>query len=358
MTLLIFFAVLSVLVLAHEWGHFVTARRAGAKVEEFGFGFPPKLFSLKKNGIVYSFNLIPFGGFVKIFGEDGEHANESGSFASLKLSKRAKIIIAGVTMNIILAILLLGAGNLIGRPEVITDENFNSARDVRILVLQVQPGSPAQIAGIKNSDEIISVKLNNQISFLKTVENFQEFILTHQGKKMVLNLKRADKLIEVAIEPRINPPSGQGALGISLARVGLVKTPWYLAFVNAFKETFILMWVFITSFIMLLKTLISQGRLAGEIVGPVGIATLAGQAYQMGWAYLIQLTALLSINLAILNILPFPALDGGKLIFLAVEKIKGSPMSRRFEQSVNMVGFGMLLLLMLVLTWKDVVKLF
>jgi len=358
MTVLIFFAVLSVLVLAHEWGHFITARKAGARVEEFGFGFPPKLFSFKKNSITYSLNLIPFGGFVKIFGEDGEHAEESGSFASLKLSKRAKIIVAGVAMNLILAVAILGMGNLIGRPEVITDENFNLARDIKVLVLEVQPNSPAQSAGIKNSDEIISARLNNQISFFKTVESFQEFVLAHQGKKIILNLKRANKSLDVSIEPRINPPQGEGAIGISLARVGLVKNPWYLAFVNAFKETFILMWVFIASFVVLLKTLISQGHLNGEIVGPVGIATLAGQAYQMGWSYLIQLTALLSINLAILNILPFPALDGGRLIFLAVEKIKGSPMSQRFEQSVNMVGFGMLLLLMLVLTWKDVVKLF
>ncbi len=358
MTFLIFLIVLSVLVLAHEWGHFITARRAGAKVEEFGFGFPPRLFSFKRRGTVFSLNLIPFGGFVKIFGEDGEHRGEAGSFGSLKISKRAKIIAAGVTMNLILAWFLLSLGNAIGRPAVVEEANAALAQNITIQVVSVAKGSPADLAGLKNSDSIVGASLNGQNQSFATAREFQNFVSSAQGQNIDLVLKRGDETVTVAVTPRLDPPAGEGALGVGLVRVGLIRVPWYAVPVKAVKDVVQLTGAVAYSLAMFFGSLIFKGQLMGDVTGPVGIASLAGQAYRMGLSYLIQLTALLSINLAILNILPFPALDGGRLIFLAAEKIKGSPLGQRLESRVNLVGFALLLLLMLFVTWKDIARLF
>lgn len=358
MTFLIFLIVLSVLVLVHEWGHFITARRAGAKVEEFGFGFPPRLFSFKKRGTIFSLNLIPFGGFVKIFGEDGEHRREPGSFTSLKISKRAQIIAAGVTMNLILAWFLLSLGNFVGRPAVIDETNAALAQDATIQVVSVAKDSPAELAGIKNSDSIVSASLKGQSRSFAAAKEFQDFVSSAQGGDINLTLKRGGDVVTVTVSPRLSPPAGEGALGIGLVMTGLVKTSWYAAPVKAVKDTIQLIGAIAYSLAVFFWRLISRGEFMDDVTGPVGIASLAGQAYRMGLSYLIHLTALLSINLAILNILPFPALDGGRLIFLAAEKIKKSPLNPKWEKIVNTTGFALLLLLMLFVTWKDIARLF
>lgn len=358
MTILIFLIVLSVLVLAHEWGHFVTAKRAGAKVEEFGFGFPPKVFSVTRNGTVFSFNLIPFGGFVKIFGESGEHKNELGSFGYLKISQRAKVLVAGVTMNVVLAFVLLSLINLIGRPVIIDDANVGSARDVHIQILEVASDSPAEKAGLRAGDVIIGAAVGESAREFEDVSDFKSFVDSAAGREIELSIKRGGNRLAVQIVPRTNPPVSEGALGISLARIGIIQSPWYLFWWAGLKDTAMMIGVIASALFLFFKTLIVEGRLMGEVAGPIGIAALTGQAYTLGWAYLLNLVAVLSINLAILNILPFPALDGGRLLFLAVEKIKGSPVSHKIENAVNMAGFALLLALMVFVTWQDIVKIF
>ena len=359
MTILVFLIVLSILVLAHEWGHFITARRAGAKVEEFGFGFPPKIFSFTKNGTLFSVNLIPFGGFVKIFGESGEHKNEAGSFTSLKISKRAKIICAGVFMNLVLAFLLLSLGNLLGRPMVLDEGNVAQASNIKIQITNVAENSPASKAGVKMGDAIAGLKLaDGTLKTFSEVSQFKSLIESEAGQEIDLVLLRGKDNIELKITPRVNPPAGEGALGVALAKVGLIKSPWYLFLWDGLKDLSFMIWMIGSALFLFFKTLILEGRVMGEVAGPIGIAALTGEAYRMGLSYLINLVAILSVNLAILNILPFPALDGGRLVFLVVEKIKGSPLSQKFESTVNITGFILLLALMFFVTWKDVVKFF
>lgn len=358
MTVLIFLIVLSVLVLAHEWGHFITAKRAGAKVEEFGFGFPPRVFSIKRGGTEFSFNLIPFGGFVKIYGELGDHKSDPRSFAGLKISKRAKIISAGVVMNVILAFMLLSFVNLIGKPVIVDDANTASAKHLRLQVMGVAKDSPASNAGIKEADFISGVSLDGSIVSFDTVQSFKDFIENAKGREISLKLKRGSEVIESKLVPRENPPPDEGAIGVSIARVGIVRSNPLLFLWYGLKDTVLMFWLILSSLFLLFKTLIFEGRLMGELAGPIGIATLTGQAYSMGIAYLINLVAVLSIHLAILNFLPFPALDGGRLVFLLAEKIKGRPISQKIEQAVNMAGFVLLLALMFFVTWKDIVRLF
>ncbi|MEK7209618.1 MAG: site-2 protease family protein, partial [Patescibacteria group bacterium] len=210
MTILIFFIVLSVLVLAHEWGHFITAKRAGAKVEEFGFGFPPKIFSFTRNGTIFSINLIPFGGFVKIYGENGlEARNEPGSFTSLKIARRAKIVAAGVAMNVVLAFILLSIVNLVGKPSIVDEDNAAMARDVKIQVVDVADNSPASNAGIKAGDVIKS---------FTDVSNFKTFVEGSAGHEIVLFVKRGLADLEIKATPRTDPPADEGALGVSLIK--------------------------------------------------------------------------------------------------------------------------------------------
>ena len=358
MTILVFLIVLSVLVLAHEYGHFITAKKSGAKVEEFGFGFPPRFFSFKRNGTEFTLNLIPFGGFVKIFGELGDHKDSPGSFSGLKISKRAKIICAGVFMNLVLAFVLLSFVNLIGKPMIITENDAAYAKNIQLKVLDTAKDSPAFSVGVKSGDVVSELSFNGKSQTVLDADAFRKIIDEANGKEVILKVKRGSESIDFKITPRINPPENEGAVGVSLAKVGLVKSKWYLFLWDGLKDTAMLFWLIITSLFLLFKTLIFEGRMMGELAGPIGIATITGQAYSMGLSYLLNLVALLSIHLAILNFLPFPALDGGRMVFLVFEKLRGKPVSQKIEQAVNLSGFVLLLALMAFITWKDIVKLF
>lgn len=356
-TVIIFIIVLGVLVLAHEWGHFVMAKRAGMKVEEFGFGFPPRVFGVKKGETTYSLNLIPFGGFVKIFGEDGgEEAMKSAkSFSSKKASAKSGVIVAGVSMNLILAFVLLSFGNILGL-RVSLENGNESAKDLKVQIVQVIPNSPAALAKIEVLDEITGFKFNGQNFETKTTESIQNFINSHKGEQVVVKIKRGKELVEKEIAPRVNPPEGEGALGISMALTGVIKYPWYEAIYRGGQQTGILLINTFYGYGSIIKKVIIDGTPGAELSGPIGIAKFTGQAARIGFAYLIQLTAILSVNLAILNIIPFPALDGGRLLFIIIEKLKGSPISRKVETLTNSVGFALLILLMIYVTTKDVMR--
>ena len=358
-TALIFIIVLGVLVLVHELGHFVVAKRAGMKVEEFGFGFPPRLFGFKKGETIYSINWIPFGGFVKIFGEDGseEALKNSKSFSSKKPGIKAGVIVAGVVMNILLAFVLLSFGNTLGLRVGVEQENAR-IKNIKVQIIQVVPESPAALAKLEILDEVIGFKFQNKYFETKNIEDVQNFISQHKGEPIFAQLGRGGKIIETEIVPRANPPAGEGALGVSLALTGVIKYPWYEAIYRGGQQTEILLVNTVYGYGNIIKKVITDGSLGAELSGPIGIAKFTGQAARIGFAYLIQLTAILSINLAILNIIPFPALDGGRLLFIIIEKLRGSPISRKMETLVNSVGFAFLILLMIYVTTKDIIRFF
>lgn len=346
-------------MLAHELGHFVMAKRAGMRVEEFGFGFPPRLFGFKKGETTYSINWIPFGGFVKIFGEDGteEAVKNSKSFSSKKAGVKAGVIVAGVVMNVLLAFVLLSFGNMLGLRVGLEQENLR-AKDIRVQIVQVVPESPAALAKLEILDEIIGFKFQNDFFETKSIEDIQNFVNQHKGEQMFAQLRRGKKIVETEIMPRINPPAGEGALGVSLALTGVIKYSWYEAIYRGGQQTGILLVNTVYGYGNIIKKVITDGSPGAELSGPIGIAKFTGQAARIGFAYLIQLTAILSVNLAILNIIPFPALDGGRLLFIIIEKFKGSPIPRKIENLVNSLGFALLILLMIYVTTKDVIRFF
>lgn len=360
MTLIIFILVLAVLVIVHEFGHFWIARRNGVRVDEFGFGFPPKIVSVKKGETTYSLNALPLGGFVKIYGEDLEEGqNDPRSFATKSVGARSRIIVAGVVMNLILAVVLFSFGAIIGSPTAIDESNEKYASDINVQIIGVAGKSPAESSGLKTGDKILSLKVGAQEIKTDAVEGVQQFISDHKGEEMIVSVLRGkSETLELKTTPRVNPPEGEGAIGIAMARVGVVKYPIYLAPVRGVEATYNVGANFVTSVYSILKTWISGGKVNGEVAGPVGIFNLTGEAAKLGFIYLLQFVAILSVNLAIINAVPFPALDGGRLLFLGLEKIKGSPVSVKWEKYAHLVGFALLILLILLITYKDIRRMF
>ncbi|MBU4284650.1 RIP metalloprotease RseP [Patescibacteria group bacterium] len=359
LTIIVFILILGVLIFAHELGHFISAKKAGVKVEEFGFGFPPRIFSFKRKETIYSLNLIPLGGFVKILGETSEEKRSRSKFAfhNKPIWQRALILVMGVLMNLLVAVILLSIVHAIGIPSFVEGNEANY-RNVQIQIVDIAKDSPAQESGIKIGDALLFMSHGNEKAEIKEVEEVQKFVAFHVGQEIIIEIKRGSEILQKNIVPRINPPEGEGALGVAMLKTGLISYPWYKAILKGFEATGRMFVTMIEMLWLLLKTLILKGTMISDVAGPVGIATLTFQMVQLGWVYVLQFTAILSINLALLNILPFPALDGGRLLFLLIEKIKGKPIKVRTERIANTLGFAILIGLMLIVTLRDVIKLF
>lgn len=360
MTVIIFLIVLSILIFVHEAGHFVMAKRSGMKVEEFGFGFPPRLWGFKRGETIYSINWIPFGGFVRIYGEDGEHRDAPRSFGAQTFWAKLKVVLAGVVMNFVLAAVLLMIGNFFGlRIGLISNSDIAEAQNKQVQVISVSEKSPAAQAGLQILDEIKGFKLidGTQQSVERT-EDVQNFVRDHSGQTVTMLIQRGGQIMEKTVQLRANPPAGQGPLGISLALTGVVTHPWYVSLWKGISDAAIITVNTVYGFYYLFKELLIKWHLVADVSGPIGIAKLTGQAAQAGFSYLIQFVAMISINLAVLNAIPFPALDGGRAFLLIVEKLKGSPLNKKVEMTINAAGFFILIALMILVTARDISKLF
>ncbi|MBU0707432.1 RIP metalloprotease RseP [Patescibacteria group bacterium] len=353
MAVVIFIIVLSVIVLFHELGHFLTAKKFGVKVEEFGIGYPPKIFGIKKNDTTYSINWIPVGGFVKLKGENGSEDEENDSFASKSILRRITILSAGVIMNVVLAMIALGIGFGIGLPTVI-DENvpYDSIRDKKIQIISVSDDSPAKSADLKLGDVIL--KIDDQT--METSEDVQEYNKDRIGQTINLTISRysEEKVIPITLEDVDD--SGAGKMGIGLVETALVSYPWYESIWLGMKSAIDMLVLIIVAFYTMIRDLIIGQPIAAEVSGPVGIAVLSGQMAKLGMAYLLNFVAILSLNLAIINFLPIPALDGGRVVFLVIEKIRRKKINQRVEAMIHNVSFMIIMVLLVVVTFKDVSK--
>ncbi len=365
MNIVIFIIILLVLVLVHEFGHFFTAKKFGIRVDEFGFGFPPKVFGYKYGETEYSLNLLPIGGFVKIFGEDPNEENTNGldagrSFVNKAKWKQAIVLCAGVIANLLLAWLLFSIGFMSGLPTSVSGESAGYKLDnINLTVVSVLEKSPAQMAGLRSGDKIVTLANGKDSVSDINPDTLKSFILSHGNKEINIGYMRGQnkEIISTVIIPTINKTNKQPEIGISMDMIGTVKLPFF----TALKEGMALTWFITKGTVLGLYTLIVEG-LQGKgsfssVTGPVGMVGIVGDAYQFGFVYLLSFMALISINLAVINLLPFPALDGGRLFFLLIEKIKGSRINPKIANTVNMIGFCILIILMLAVTYHDVVKL-
>ena len=359
MGILIFILILAVLVLSHELGHFLSARIFKVKVDEFGIGFPPRIFAKKRGETTYSVNALPLGGFVKLYGEDGEHKSDQGSFSHKPIWQRTIILISGVFMNFVIALIILSLLFTLGMPSLVTSQNKNYIKNYELKITEVGKNTPASLVGIKIGDQIFGVTYENmgmlqtQIFHNLNVEQFQKVVKDHAGKDIGVVLTRNGHAMDLGVIPRINTPENEGPLGVGLMEAAIVAFPWYISVYEAPKSLINGAGQIITAIYQNIKAMIVKTE-KPEITGPVGIAVISAKTYQLGWKYLGSFVSVLSLNLAVLNLLPLPALDGGRLLFLLIEKLRRKPVSQKIEMAVNNMGFAFLLLLILLITIKDI----
>lgn len=355
-TVIVFILIFSILVIGHEAGHFWAARRAGVKVEEFGLGLPPRIWGKKKGGTLWSLNWIPFGGFVRVKGEGGGDAGADDSLATKGYGARALFITGGVLMNFVIAFVGLMIGFWMGMPPLATDvsEYVEDPSRVtsQVLILQVNEDSPALKAGVEPGDIIL--KANGQE--LSTAEALQQAINLSAVANLVV--ERNGEEINLTVATTMN--EGRRVIGVLADELieSVVYTWWKVPYFAALE-----LWRLIVAIAVaiggILVGLVTTASLPDTIAGPVGIARLTAQAVKLGFLSVLQFVIFLSVNLGLINIVPFPALDGGRLAFLIVEIVRGGKkVTPVIENAVHSLGFLLLLAFIFTVTYKDIVKLF
>lgn len=361
MSILVFFLVLFVLVLVHEWGHFIVAKKSGMRVDEFGIGFPPKLFGWRKGETEYTFNMLPIGGFVRIFGEDPDQHETSetleGSFSSKSRLAQAAVLVAGIAMNILFAWMLFAVAMMIGVQSFVSEDVASDA--AQLTIAQVLTDSPAHAVGLLPGDTIQSVTAGTTTLEERSPSAFTSFVSSHGDVDMVVAYTRSGETENVTMRPEIgvlDEDAERRALGVALVLSETVaKAPHYALYESAVLTVVSLRDIAIGIGTLLFDAVRLQADLS-QVAGPVGIVGLVDDASALGVTTLLMFTAFISLNLAVINILPFPALDGGRLVIVAIEAIKGGPIKPQVVNMVNMFGFILLIVLMLVVTWNDIAR--
>ncbi|MEN9613861.1 MAG: hypothetical protein RLZZ347_168 [Candidatus Parcubacteria bacterium] len=365
MSIIIFLLVLSLLVFVHEFGHFSVAKFFGIRVDEFAIGFPPKVFSWKRGETTYALNLLPLGGYVKIFGENPEEESLTGpdsarSFANKNRGIQAGVLIAGIVCNIILAWVLFSTALGIGMTMVVSDyAGPGMISDRKILVTEVAPKSPASEAGMVAGDTLVSITQNKVVTLAeKGMSAIRDAVAQSKGKEITVWYEHGGDLKMGLTKAVQGIVPDRFALGISMEEVGKLTVPWYRAPIEGFIYTGLVVEHTAIGLADFFKTLFVGKADFNTVSGPVGIAKLVAEATHAGFTHLLTFTAMISINLALLNLVPFPALDGGRILFVGIEAIIRRRLPIQAVNWVNGAGFVLLLVFMAVITYQDVLKFF
>ena len=353
--------ILSFLVLIHELGHFFVAKKSGVLIEEFGIGLPPRLWGKKIGETIYSVNALPLGGFVRLHGEQGEipktekeDENKNRGLYAQKPLKRILILGAGITLNFLLGFVIIWGLFIAGHDIAVTDNNTN-VTDRRVVIISIAKQSPAETGGLLPNDIVKNVTNEAQKIIIQTTDQFTNLMKEWSGAELRIAIERQNKPMTITVTPRPNPPEGQGQLGVGLMEIGRVQYGFFKAGWEAFKascRTSIYMFQAIGS---LFKRLFTSGDLTG-FSGPVGIVKYASTAVGTSVSAVLNLMAMISLNLAVFNLFPLPALDGGRIAFAVWEAITKKPISQKIEGIIHTIGFGLLILLLIVITVVDIKK--
>ncbi len=361
MTLLIFILLLIVLILVHEFGHFSVAKFFGIRVDEFGIFFPPRLFAWKRGETEYSFNALPFGGFVKIFGESTTEEGVQTDPRSLVRKPRlvqTAVIVAGVVFNILFAWLALSAAYMYGLPTSVEHKGVGQVQDARVTVVQVLPESPAAKAGLLAEDVVVGAQTGTaELPQNANADQLQAFIAVHQDESVLLTVARGGEEKTFLAKPIDGLVEGHKAIGVSLDDVGMLQLPVHLALVQGAVLTYQMTVGTAVGLGGFFYSIVTGTANWGGVAGPIGIAGIGSSAVQDGLIATIILMSLISINLAIINLLPIPGLDGGRLLFIIIESIIRRPISEKLSLRLTVAGFALLAMLMIVVSFHDILRL-
>lgn len=364
MSLLLFIALLIALIWIHELGHFSAAKFFGIRVSEFAIGFPPRLLRVKWGETEYTFNLLLIGGFVKIYGEDpGEGKGDPRSMSSKNRGIQATVVAAGIVMNLLFAWLALSAGFMVGMPASADHDGFGVVTNSRPTIGAVLPGSPAEKAGIKPNDIVEVVQSGTASLDVRTLNTDRQaqlvtnFIAEHQDESLVITVLRGEEEKTFLAKGVEGILEGRKAIGIQLGDVGILRLPPHLALAQGALTTKDMTVVTAQGLGAFFGSLFRGAANWADVSGPVGIATIGSQAVQNGFAAAVSLVALISINLALINVLPIPGLDGGRLFILAIETVIRRPLPVRFVTIATIAGFALVLALIVTVTYHDIAKL-
>ncbi len=369
--LLYFLIALSILVLIHEVGHYVAARICGVKAEEFGYGFPPRLVGfVKQDGkwkrvgrrdqksypsTIWSLNWLPLGGFVRLKGEEGDHGHDHDSFLSKRAPEKLFILVAGVFMNWVLAAAIFSVAFSIGVP-VQTDQLPPGAivRNQEVQITQILPNSAAAKAGLMPGDTVTSI----DGSAVQRVEDAESLLAERSTKNqpIQLGIEHGKEKKTISVTPEYVETLKRPGLGVWYANIGIVRFPWYRAIPEGLSLTWTYTKTICVGLYTLVRDLIVHRTVSADVAGPVGIAVMTGRIARQGWWVFMQFLALLSLNLAIVNFLPIPALDGGRALFVFIESLRRRKNNVRTEAIVHQIGFVLLLLLIAVVTFHDLLQ--
>ena len=366
MTIVIFIIVLTVLIFVHELGHFLLARTFGIRVEAFAIGFGPRIFSWRGKETEYCLNIIPFGGYVKIFGEDPNDASISGPDAARSIVNKAKweqiiVLSAGVLFNFLFAWFVYFLVFTTGVTASVDSfgEYAHRFENPRIIVTNVMTGSPAEKSGIKTGDvlEVVGVK-DFSSPRKRSIETIQETINSSAGKPIVVEYARRGATTSVEVLPIQGLVDGKYAVGIAMQNVADLKLPLLTSFGESFRYTVVMIRTTVVGLYDFVANIFRGQADFAEVSGPVGIAGIVGDAASMGFTYLLMISALISINLGVINLVPFPALDGGRIVFVLIEATIRRRIPNKVANITNGIGFVLLMILMIAVTYRDVVRLF
>lgn len=330
--------VFGMLIFFHELGHFITAKLTGMRVDEFALGFGPKIISYRKGETLYSLRIIPLGGFNKIAGMDPDEEQDASSFQSKPLLSRILVIIAGSAMNFILPIILFAI--------VFIASGVDEASPQPIIGALL-PDRPAVVAGLSEGDRIIDINGNQ-------IDSWQQFVAIIQvsaDQKLTVTIDRNGQRQQHLLVPEFDVKANRAVIGV-LPIIDNHKAGLFEAVSLAVKHTYIVAGAMLTGIAQMIT-----GQVAAEVAGPIGVAQMTGQVAQMGLIPLLQFAAFLSINLGLINLFPVPVLDGGHVVTLIIEGLRGKPLGRRSAHFVQMIGLALLLMLMIVATMKDIARL-
>jgi regulator of sigma E protease len=385
MSIVLFFAVLFVLILIHEWGHYIVAKKTGMRVDEFGIGFPPKLFGIKKGETEYTFNALPIGGFVRIWGENGEEqvsqdenkatnpqskplvegSTESVSTADIDYSRsfsnrpkwaQALVLIAGVTMNILFAWFLFSLTYMIGIPTPV--EESAASASAELYIASVLPDSPASV--MPPGSIVTSIESEAGLFPNPTPSRFSTVVAESGPVPVEVSYRFNDVDSIISLTPElglIESDPERYIVGASLALLEVKKRPFFTALADGFTDTINGLVGITTGLGSLIGQSFTGEADFSQVAGPVGIVGMVGEAAAFGITALMTFTAIISLNLAVINLLPFPALDGGRLVFVAIEAVTRKQIPPEWAGRLNLAGFAILMLLMIAVTYNDILRL-